>query len=170
MRGRTLFAGVSAALLAVCLAVAGAATAGGGNSGNAKICQKGGWASPNLQTETGEPLTFSSQDECVAFGAHNGQLFNPSIVGEPNPVVEDEESFFIASGFHPLSQGTLTIDLIGGGTSTLLAMTTATGGLPPGVGTVFTSGACGLGITGADVTLVDGEGVHASTTIVLTCP
>jgi hypothetical protein len=157
-------------LIALALAVGGIASAGDGSSGSAKVCQKGGWASPGLHDGAGDPVTFTSMGECVSFAARNGGVFKPSIVGEPNPVVEDEESFFIASGFHPLSQGTLTIDLIGGGTSTLLAMTTATGGLAPGVGTVFTSGACGLGITGADVTLVDGEGVHASTTIVLSCP
>jgi hypothetical protein len=49
-------------------------------------------------------------------------------------------------------------------------MTIATGGLPAGLGTVFTSGACAAGVTGAQLTLVDGQGAHASTTVFLDCP
>jgi len=162
---------LSAALLVACFVVSGVALAGG-NSANAKICQKGGWASPNLQDESGNALAFGSQDECVAFGAKNGPLFDPALAGDPQHVVENEESFFVASGFHPSSTGTLTVHLLGGsgGSLSLTAVTTASGGLPAGVGTVFTTGACLLGISGAEVTLVDGSGVHASTTIFLDCP
>jgi hypothetical protein len=164
-------AGVGAALAVLAFAASGVAFAGGGNSGNAKICQKGGWASPNLQDGTGRPLAFANQDECVSFGAENGQIFNPSLIGDPNPVGEDEDSFFIASGFHPLSLGELTVHVLpAGGTITLPAMTTETGGLPAGVGTTFPSGACTDGVTGAEITLEDAEEVHASTTVLLACP
>ena len=64
-------------LVAVALAVAVAAIAagpasakGGGNSANAKLCQKGGWQS--LFTATGG--TFASQDECVSYGAQGGTI------------------------------------------------------------------------------------------------
>ena len=64
-------------LVAVALAVAVAAIAagpasakGGGNSANAKLCQKGGWQS--LFTSTGG--TFASQDECVSYGAQGGTI------------------------------------------------------------------------------------------------
>jgi len=159
------------ALLAALLVVSGVAFAGG-NSGGAKLCQKGGWSSPNLQNGTGTSLTFADQGTCVAFGAQGGELFNPSLAGDPQHVVEGQESFFVASGFHPLSTGTLTLHFLGGqgGTSTLIATTTATGGLQDGVGTFWQPGVCATGTTGADVTLVDGEGVHASTTIILDCP
>jgi hypothetical protein len=162
---------LSAVSLLAYLAISGVAVAGG-NSGTAKVCQKGGWASANLQDGSGNSVTFASQDECVSFGADNGGVFDPSLAGDPPHVVENQESFFVASGFHQSSLGTLTIHTLGGldGSITLPAMTTPTGGLPAGVGTVFTAGACADGVTGADVTLVDGFGVHASTTIFLDCP
>lgn len=163
---------LSAALLVACFAASGVALAAGGNSDNAKICQKGGWASPNLQDESGNSLAFGSQDECVAFGANDGPLFKPSLAGDPPHVVEGQESFFVASGFHPSSTGTLTVHVLGGpdGSVTFTAVTTDSGGLPALVGTVFQPGACLLGEYGAEVTLVDGSGVHASTTIFLDCP
>src|SRR5262245_20855731 len=166
-------AGLSVACAVVSFAVVGGAVAGGGNSIAAKACQQGGWASPNLQDGIGQPLgiTFSSEEECVAFGARGGEVFNPSLVGDPSHVGEGEESFWIASGFHPNSLGTVTVQNIGAsGSITLPAMTTAKGGLPKGVGTLITSGPCASGLTGVEVTLVDGEGVHASTIISVDCP
>jgi hypothetical protein len=162
---------VSAALGLACLATSGIAVAARGNSANARICQRGGWTSPNLQSNTGDPLSFASQEECVEYGATVGPIFKPSLAGDPNSVVEEQESFFVASGFHPSSLGTLTVHVLGGsgGSITLPAMTTATGGLPAGVGTVFTAGACASGVYAAEITLVDGFGVHASTTIDLDC-
>ena len=172
MHSSKLLAGMSIAALLAFFAVTSAAFAGGGNSDTAKICQKGGWASPNLQDGTGQPLAFADQGACVSFGAQGGELFNPSLAGDPPHVVENQESFFVASGFHPLSLGTLTVHVLGGsgGSITFPALTTADGGLPAGVGTVFVPGACSSGVTGAEVTLVDAEGVHASTTIFLDCP
>jgi hypothetical protein len=104
----------SAALLAVSLAVSCVAFAGGGNSDNAKLFQKGGWASPNLQDGTGNSLTFADQGGCVTFRTQGRALFNPSLAGDPQHVVENQESFFVASGSHPSSHGSLTVNLIGG--------------------------------------------------------
>src|SRR5262249_18563598 len=78
-----------------------------------------------------------------------------------------------ASGFHPNSLGTVTVQDLGvPGSITLPAKTTAKGGLAQGVGTFFEPDACTAnpGLTGVEVTLVDGEGVHASTIISLDCP
>jgi hypothetical protein len=60
------------ATLVAALAVTGGALAGnGGNSANAKLCQKGGWetlmdASANA---------FPNQDACVSYGAHGGAIY-----------------------------------------------------------------------------------------------
>jgi hypothetical protein len=51
-------------LLAISVGVA-TATAGGGNSANAKLCQMGGWM--NLQGSDG--TQFTSEEQCVAFAA-----------------------------------------------------------------------------------------------------
>jgi len=148
------------------------ATAGGGNSATAKVCQKGGWASPNLQDGSGQPLTFSSQDECVQYGARHGRVFNPSLIAVPSEVVEEQNIDLFASGFHATSSGTLTVQVyVGGlpdGSIGLFAVTDATGGFH--TTSVFTAGACALGDTGASYTYVDGSGVHASTFVTLDCP
>jgi hypothetical protein len=167
---------VSAALVAA-FTIAGTALAGGGNSGNAKACQKGGWASPNLQDGSGNalPVTFKSQDECVEYGVHNGPLFNPSLIAVPSEVVEDQGIDLFASGFHPNSTGTFTDQVyVGGvpdGSVGLLAVTDASGGFH--TTSVFSStpaSACAAGDTGALFTYVDGSGVHASAFVTLDCP
>lgn len=50
--------------------VVASANAGGGNSANAKLCQKGGWM--NLQGSDG--TQFTSEEQCVSFGARGGTL------------------------------------------------------------------------------------------------
>ena len=63
---RALFA---CAVLALSIGIS-TATAGGGNSDNAKLCQKGGW-----QTLVGADGTvFTNEGDCVSFGAHGGTL------------------------------------------------------------------------------------------------
>jgi hypothetical protein len=42
----------------------------GGNSANARLCQKGGW----IDLVGSDGTTFANQDACVAFGAHGGTL------------------------------------------------------------------------------------------------
>lgn len=66
-----LTAAVALIALAVGLATA---TAGGGNSANAKRCQKNGWQT--LVTSTG--ATFANEDECTAYGARGGVVYPQS--------------------------------------------------------------------------------------------
>jgi hypothetical protein len=49
---------------------AAAAIAGGGNSANAQLCQKGGWMSLVRSDGTG----FGNQGDCVSYGAQGGTL------------------------------------------------------------------------------------------------
>jgi hypothetical protein len=58
----------------VCLSQAAVASAGGGNSDVAKLCQKGGWQT--LVRADGSP--FASQDECVSYGAQGGTPRHPT--------------------------------------------------------------------------------------------
>ena len=60
---------VLCALFALTVGVA-TATAGGGNSENAKKCQKNGWMS--LYRSDGS--SFASQDACVSYAAKGGML------------------------------------------------------------------------------------------------
>lgn len=60
------------AALATALVFAGAALAGkGGNSANAKLCQKGGWQA--LMDSSATP--FPSEDDCVSTGAHGEAIY-----------------------------------------------------------------------------------------------
>ena len=66
---------------------------GQGNSANAKACQKGGWATLARTEDPGTP--FTSQDECVRYGARGGVLTvyvspPPSISVVIVPSVESE--------------------------------------------------------------------------------
>jgi hypothetical protein len=61
---------VLATALSLGVATANAGKGPGGNSANAKLCQKGGWM--NLQGSDG--TQFANQDECVSFGAHGGTI------------------------------------------------------------------------------------------------
>jgi hypothetical protein len=160
----SMLAALSAGLLLACFVVSGPALARGGNSASAKLCQKGGWAT--LQSSTGG--TFTSEDECVSYGAKGGELFKPSLVAVPTEVVEGQGIDLTASGFHPSTSATLDIVLFGGGSITLGATTDATGARS--FTSVFTSGACANGITGAEFTFTDSFGVHASTVVTLDCP
>jgi hypothetical protein len=67
--------GVLVARLVLCAALAltvgvTTANAGGGNSGAAHACQKGGWM--NLIRSDGTP--FTSEDDCVSYAAQGGTL------------------------------------------------------------------------------------------------
>ena len=200
---------LTVAATVVCAAIAltagiTTATAGGGNSANAKKCQKNGWQA--LVNATGS--AFTSEDECTAYAAHGGSLYSaapclnggwqspaqrsdgtafgseadcisyvtgngvvykPSLNAEPSTVVEGENVAISASGFNPNSNGQLTIVTLPiNVSSTLLAVTNANGGFSGG-STGFDPGACALGYTGAQLTYVDGSGVHASASVTLDC-
>jgi len=160
-------AALSTGLLLACFVVSGPALARGGNSANAKLCQKGGWQT--LQSSTGG--TFTSEEACVSYGALGGTLFKPSVTANPTHVGEEVTSFVTVVGFHPSSSGDLTIHVLpAGGTVSFLGIpTNATGGLPVFT-TGFTAGACTNGVTGAEITFTDVLGLHASTIVTLDCP
>jgi hypothetical protein len=201
-----LLAALSAGLLLAAFAASGVALAGGGNSANAKKCQKDGWQT--LVTSTGAAFTseeqctsygarggvlfplssgpclnggwqapaqrangtaFSSQDDCTTYTSTGGLVYKPSLIADPSVVVEDQNIAVIASGFHPASTGSLSIQVLPvvGIPSVLTAVTDATGGFT--ASDVFTSGACALGDTGAQFTYTDGSGVHASASVTLDC-
>lgn len=67
---RILFTAAVIAALAI-PSVVFAASTGGGNSADAKLCQENGWQT--LAPSTSAP-SFASQGACVAFGAHGGAL------------------------------------------------------------------------------------------------
>jgi hypothetical protein len=75
VRGKWFVAIVGVAALALAAGIAAPSAAGepGGNSENAKKCQKGGWQ--DWAKEDGTP--FASQDECVSYGAQGGTLTEP---------------------------------------------------------------------------------------------
>jgi hypothetical protein len=193
----------------VCAAIAltaglATATAGGGNSVNAKKCQKNGWQT--LVTSTG--ATFTSEEQCTSYAARGGALYSaapclndgwqspaqrsdgtgfgseadcvnyvtgdgvvykPSLTALPSTVKVEENIALTASGFHPNSNGQLTIVTLPlNSSSTLVAVTNASGGFTGGSST-FTAAACAAGVTGADFTYVDGSGVHASAHVDLDC-
>lgn len=80
-----LLLGLIVALVAIPLSVESTAAQRGGNSDNAKACQKGGWQS--LQNNAGVP--FTSQGECVASGAQgSGVVPIPAQTPVPAPVVQ----------------------------------------------------------------------------------
>lgn len=66
---------VTGVLVLVALVATSAAVASGGNSANAKLCQKGGWQT--LQQSNGAP--FTSQSNCVSYAAGGGTLFKPQL-------------------------------------------------------------------------------------------
>lgn len=67
---------VGVALVATLVSASAASAGGGGNSLNAKACQKYGWRS--LVTSTG--VSFASEDACVSYAAKGGVLKKPQTV------------------------------------------------------------------------------------------
>ena len=153
--------------LVVCLAAAAVFAMGalaGGNSATAKLCQKGGWQT----AQSGVGGSFLSEDDCVAYGAQSGMVFRPSLVASPVTVVEDQGIDLNGSGFHPSTPIEVSIVVAGGGSIVMPGVTNASGGVV--FTSVFTKGACANGITGAEYTVTDSFGLHASATVELACP
>ena len=127
------------------------ALAGGGNSANAKACQKNGWMT--LQSSTG--ASFADGSACVSYGAAGGALFGPSVtatdLGCVLPGSPNEEWALSATGFTPNSPLYISGDHIprwvfdGFGSLNLF----------------FVFDSPGLTTT---LDFVDGNGVHASVT------
>jgi len=128
-------------------------------------CLNGGWQAP---AQRSDGSSFSSQSDCLAYTSANGVVYKPKLVADPSHVGEEQNIAVIASGFHPNSTGAWTIVTLPTMTpSTLMAVTDANGGFTGS--SVFTFGACALGLTGDQYTYVDGSGVHASTSASLDC-
>jgi hypothetical protein len=84
------------------------AVAGGGNSANAKLCQKSGWQS--VQTDTGG--VFADAEACTSYAANGGMLFSPALspsflnclgLGFDGQITYYAFYSFSLSGFHPNS-------------------------------------------------------------------
>jgi hypothetical protein len=84
------------------------AVAGGGNSANAKLCQKSGWQS--AQTDTGG--LFANAEDCTSYAANGGTLFSPALspsflncfgVAFDGQIIYYAFYAFNLSGFHPNS-------------------------------------------------------------------
>ena len=104
-RSRALFVLLTVSIIAGVFG-ATAAVASGGNSANAKLCQKDGWQS----VETGTGGHFADAEACTSFAATGGTLFKPALtpvfvgclgVGFNGQVTYYAEYTFDLSGFHP---------------------------------------------------------------------
>jgi hypothetical protein len=149
-------AGMLALIATAGFGLAGLASPAGaaGNSANAKLCQKGGWQS--LQTGSGG--SFGNQGACVSYGAHGGQIFDPTLTVTPNPVASDTPVLLVLAGFHANSAGTLTAAMDGQPPYTSIPLTTnADGGF-----SLSTGSGCLPTDTNYDLTFTDASGVHAT--------
>ena len=100
MRRNVLSLFVAALVVALSVGVA-TAYAGGGNSANAKLCQKDGW----MTVQGSGGTQFTSQDACVSFGANGG-----TIVPKPPCIAGSENFSEDAPGLQPTTFAGGTID------------------------------------------------------------
>jgi hypothetical protein len=79
------------------LALTGRALAAkGGNSGNAKLCQKSGWQ--GLMDSTA--ASFANQDQCVSYGAHGGAIYALARIEVTASANQPADGLFVStSGF-----------------------------------------------------------------------
>jgi len=91
---------VTIGALAVAVSVVGAGpavAAKGGNSANAKLCQKGGWQ--NLFQSDGS--RFASEGDCMSYGAHGGTILTtPPFAGQAVCVADG--GTFVPDGESPV--------------------------------------------------------------------
>jgi hypothetical protein len=84
------------ALVAALVFAGGALAAGGGNSANAKLCQKDGWQT----LMDSSAAAFPSQGACVSYGAHGGAVYAlASLHVEPCPSQPFDGLCVSTSGF-----------------------------------------------------------------------
>lgn len=76
---------VVAAVAALCVVAMPASAAKGGNSANAKKCQKGGWENFVRSDQT----PFTSADDCTSYAAQGGVLTEPQSAYAPRTLCED---------------------------------------------------------------------------------
>ena len=149
---------------------ASVAFAGGGNSANAKLCQKTGWQS----AETGNGAGFASSEDCTSYAAEGGELFNPSVVQhflycfsiEFGPFSNGPFAVytFTLSGFHPNSDVTFRLPNDPVPFPGVALTTDATGSASnPNVGVLYDPGSA------AGLVATDAQGVHAEVDFIATC-
>jgi hypothetical protein len=87
----------------------GAFAAKGGNSANAKLCQKGGWQ--HLMDASGS--AFASQDQCVGYGASGGAIYALARIEvtatDPQPAPDGFSVSTSGFGLEPTTLVTTTI-------------------------------------------------------------
>jgi hypothetical protein len=158
---------VSVVLAALLSGTVGAATAGasGGNSVDAKLCQKNGWQT----VETDNGAGFATNDECTSYAANGGLLFAPALTLTPGGCFGFNGTLyafehFSAIGFHPNS--TMSFFLPGQQYPLPLqvpVVSDANGSAElPGY-VIFSPGEA------AGLTAVDAQGVHASIALTASC-
>ena len=145
-------------LALMALVAASTALAGGGNSANAKLCQKGGWQT--LQQSDGTP--FANQSDCVSYAASGATLFGPKLtvtdLGCNTALAPGQDVWSqVATGFTPNSS--LTIEQ--GGESFLWPRPFDSSG---SITILFVFDPGVVGVTFPE-TFTDGNGVHASATL-----
>jgi hypothetical protein len=72
--------------------------ASGGNSANAKLCQKGNWA--NLAPAEDPSVAFVSEEACVSYSAQGGNIDTVQVTTEDLAVTRCKEEA-VAAGFDP---------------------------------------------------------------------
>jgi len=130
-------------------------------------CLNGGWQAP---AQRSDGTAFSSGSDCTTYTSGGGVVYKPTLFALPSHVVEDQNIAISATGFHPNSNGQLEIITMPFNSSSILVAVTKAGGGFSGGSSVFTTGACAAGATGASYTYTDGSGVHASAYVTLDCP
>jgi len=154
-----------ALLTAIALAAVGAASAlaGGGNSTNAKLCQKNGWQV--VQSDNGG--TFTSNDDCTAQAAEGAGVFAPALVATQNGcfTINDNGPFalehFDASGFH--SNSDISFYPPGSQYPFPVQVTTDANGSASLPGYVLENPGAG------SLTAIDAQGVHATVNFTTSC-
>jgi hypothetical protein len=157
MRPRILL--VCCAALALTVGVA-TATAGGGNSANAKLCQKGGWQT--LVRSDGS--SFANQDECVSYAAKGGTLSSARLVWtteifDCSQIFETCWGHLVGSGLAPNAE--IEIHFSNPNPTSFVTLADASGNVES-MGGVFI---CGANITGvyATSTLPSGATITSNT-------
>jgi len=140
---------------------ASSAFAGGGNSSNAKLCQKQGWE--GLQTDSGR--TFTSDEDCTSYAANGGVFFTPSLTPTFRYCLGLNDQMyafydFAGSGFHPNSA--VSFREPGQAFPFYTVTSDANGGVVLPGSVVYTPGPVGM-------TASDAQGVHAEISFTAVC-
>jgi len=121
-----------ATLVSALVLAAGALAANGGNSANAKLCQKGGW----LTLMDSSTTAFPSEGECVSYGAHGGAIYAIASIEVAPCANQPFDGICVStSGFGLKPTTVVTIPLLKNGspvlTDILIVQADGTVGAPP---------------------------------------